>query len=159
MFNIICRVHCRTPCKAKKSIGDAPNGLRYTTSWHRPACVSRQARQPGGRGFCLGAGKTRSEKNARKCRTRKAQSHTCQVHQERAGAHFSRQNAINLRSENAVLGVFCCARLIYLSANTHHLLSSQETGCLICLCLPLYSPRKTAHLGSANEYANLLIAV
>jgi len=33
---------------------EAPNGLRYL--------------RVGGRGFCLGAGKTRSEENARKCR-------------------------------------------------------------------------------------------
>jgi len=33
---------------------EQPNGLHYL--------------RVGGRGFCLGAGKTRSEKNARKCR-------------------------------------------------------------------------------------------
>jgi len=39
---------------------------------------------------------------------RAKRSPTRQVRQERAGAHFSRQNAINLRSENALLGVFFC---------------------------------------------------
>jgi hypothetical protein len=49
------------------------NGLRYP--------------RVGGRGQCLGAGKTQSQKNA--CKPR--QNPQRLVHHERAGAHFSRQ--------------------------------------------------------------------
>jgi len=41
---------------------------------------------------------------ARKC-LKKPQNPTRQVRQERAGAHFSRQNAINLRSEKRFVGL------------------------------------------------------
>jgi len=45
----------------------------------------------------------REKPKARKLPKNAPRTHR-QVHQERAGAHFSRQNAIKLRSENAVLG-------------------------------------------------------
>jgi hypothetical protein len=54
-INLLCIFQFRVFTKRTLSLGKcSPNGLRYLLV--------------GGRGFGLGAGKTRSEENARKCR-------------------------------------------------------------------------------------------